>query len=96
MYPHRVIRSARLVFAGAVLALWSQMSLAGEWTTGQVTSINLELNKIVISERALTLSMAVKLGQYSQLRTIKPGQGVRYEAEGTVIQRIELVKLPPT
>jgi hypothetical protein len=96
MIANRVTRNTSLLCLGIALVAWAPLSVAAEWVTGQVTAIKLERNEIVISDRVLTLSTAAKLSQYSLLKTIKPGQGVRYEAEGTTIQRIELVQLPPT
>lgn len=96
MFANRITRNARLLCFGVVLAAWGQVSVAAGWVTGQVTAINLERNQIVINDRAMTLSAAAKLSQYNQLKAIKPGHGVRYEAEGTTIKRIELVQLPPT
>lgn len=96
MFANPITRNARLLCFGVVLAAWAQVAVAAEWVTGLVTAINLERNQIVISDRVMTLSAAAKLSQYNQLKAVKPGHGVRYEAEGTTIQRIELVQLPPT
>jgi hypothetical protein len=96
MFENRITRNVRRLCLGVVLAAWAQASVAAGWVTGQVTAINLDRNQIVINDRTMTLSAAVKLSEYNQLKAIKPGHGVRYEAEGTVIKRIEPVQLPPT
>jgi hypothetical protein len=64
--------------------------------SGQVTSINLETKSIRINDRVFTLSPAVLYDTTNPVKSLQPGQGVRYEADGKLIKRIEVVKLPPT
>lgn len=96
MFTKSVYRKARFLCLGLLLATWGSLAVAAEWMYGQVTSINLERNIVVIDGRALTLSASEKLSKYHQLKEMKPGQAVRYELVGTSIQRIESVQLPPT
>lgn len=92
MFGHRIIQKGSLL--GLAMGLVAQAA-AAQPEVGQVTAINLERNKIVISGRELSLSGAAKLSLYGPLRNLRPGQGVRFVAEGGTVLSLEPVQLPP-
>jgi len=89
-------RKACQVTFGILLATCAQVSAAAEWVSGQVISINFEAKSIVIDDRVFTLSPAVLYATTSPVKVLQPGQVVRFEADGKLIKRIEVVKLPLT
>ncbi|MHB0916230.1 MAG: hypothetical protein ACYC39_08390 [Thiobacillus sp.] len=96
MFLSMLNRKACQVAIGVLLATCAQISAAAEWVSGQVTSINLETKSIGIDDRVFTLSPAVLYATTHPVKALQPGQAVRFEADGKLIKRIEVVKLPPT
>jgi hypothetical protein len=91
-----LIRKSSLVLMAALLAASAQISAAAGWVSGQVTAVNLEAGSIEVDGLAFTLSASAKKEAANSTKTLKPGQAVRYEAEGKLIKRIELITLPPS
>lgn len=89
-------RKARQLAFGVLLTACAQISAAAEWVSGRVTSINLATSSIGIDNRVFTLSPDVLYAATPPVKTIQPGQSVRYQADGKLIKRIEVVKLPLT
>jgi len=89
-------KKAGQVAIAVFLATCAQISTAGEWVSGQVTAIDLQTKSIRIDDQIFTLSPSVLYATTSPVKTLRPGDGVRYEAEAKLIKRIEMVKLPPT
>lgn len=87
-------KACQLAF-GVLLVTCTQISAAVEWVSGRVTAINLETKSIGIDDRVFTLSPALLYTTSSPVQGLKPGQAIRYEADGKLIKRIEVVKLPP-
>jgi hypothetical protein len=81
---------------GVLLAVCSQLSMAVEWMTGQITAINAETNSIEIDDRAFVLTAAVRYDRANPIKALKPGLTIRYEAEGKFVKRIEVIQLPPS
>lgn len=81
--------------AGIFLAAWAQISVADGWVSGRITAMSHETKVIGIDDRTFTLSPAALSGISDPSRVLQPGQAVRFEADGKLIKRIEVVKLPP-
>jgi hypothetical protein len=89
-------RKACQVVMGVLLAICAQLSAAAGWVSGQVTAINPETNSIEIDSLAFTLPAAGRYDTTNPIKALKPGQAVRYEADGKFIKRIEVKALPPS
>jgi hypothetical protein len=90
---NRIVRQLAL---GVLLAACSPFSAAAGWVSGQVTAINPETNSIEIDSLAFTLPAAGRYDTTNPIKALKPGQAVRYEADGKFIKRIEVKALPPS
>lgn len=95
MFIRMLNRKTCRVAVGMLLAVSTQISAAAGWTSGRVTSMNPETKVIGIDDRTFTLSPAALYDMTEPIKALHPGQAVRFEADGKVIKRIELVKLPP-
>jgi hypothetical protein len=80
----------------ALLSVFASLASAAGWVSGRVNAVNPATQSIKIDGQTFTLAHAASSATASQIRSLKPGQAVRYEAEGKVIKRIEVVKLPPS
>lgn len=74
------------------LAVFASLAGAAGWVSGRVNAVNLATQTVKIDSQMFTLAPAAS----SLIHSLKAGQAVRYEAEGKVIKRIEVVKLPPS
>lgn len=83
------------VTAGILLAACAQISVAAGWVSGRITSMNSETKVIGIDDRTFTVSPAALYDMSDPIKALQPGQAVRFEADGKLIKRIEVVKLPP-
>lgn len=78
---------------GVLLLASAQFATAAEWVSGTVSAFNPLSSSIVIDGHAFTLSASAS---YTATKEIRKGQAVRYEADGKLIKRIEVVTLPLT
>ncbi len=90
-YPRRYLGGLVLV-----LASLGQTSIAAEVVSGQITAVDLARDSVEVDGVAYRVSNSVKHGATPRLKDIRPGQGVRIEADQGTINRIELIRLPPT
>ena len=88
----------RLSQAGMAMLLcaFAQLASAADWVSGRVTAVNPATSSIEINGQTFTVSPAASYATSSQFKSLKPGQAIRYEADGRTIKRIEVVKMPPT
>lgn len=89
-------RKSGQILMGVLLAVCAQISAAAGWVSGQVTAVNLEAGSVEVDGLAFTLTASARKEAANSTKTLKPGQAVRYEAEGKLIKRIELITLPPS
>lgn len=81
-----------------LVAMWfgASMPSTADWNSGTVTGVVVETGEIQINgvpylSNAQTLSKPQGL-----IKLLRPGQGVRFEAQGRLIKQIELQNLPLT
>lgn len=78
---------------GVLLVASVPYAVAAEWLFGTVTTFNPQTRSIGID--GLTFTLTASAG-YPTAKEFKRGQAVRYEADGKLIKRIEVIQLPPT
>ena len=86
-------RTISRIFLGVLLLASAQFATAAGWVSGTVTAFNPPSSLIVIDGHAFTLSASAS---NTATKEIRNGQAVRYEADGKLIKRIEMVALPLT
>lgn len=86
-------RTIYRICLGVLLLASAQFAAAAGWVSGTVTAFNPLNSSIVIDGNAFTLSASAS---YTATKEIRSGQAVRYEADGKLIKRIEVVTLPLT